>query len=958
MFMKKYLRPSIILFFFLFKPIFSQANRVGMSGEKWLVKKTAHFDIHYSAQQQDLGLYYSQIAETAYLNLSKVFIQSPEKITIVLNDSTDNSNGYATVLPYPLIMIYPVQVTNHDTLSEAGEWSRELLTHEMTHIFQMFPYRGFYNWLRPIYGTIVSPNLLTPSWWKEGMAIELETQFSPQGRSRSDLQNSTVRSLVIDDKLAKFTLAEANETLNTWPYGNRPYFLGSMLMSEIVHDGGLNSIGQIVNQQSGRAPYFIEAPVNDAIGRSYQSQFYQMIENQTRQALNQIQQLKTAPETTGVIVDDNLLSSRHPRFHSATKTLGLIGSKKTGPEILFYKWNENLKKYMPDSLQTHQISGTLGTFEFHPTNESIVFSKVAVVNSKQEFSDLYVFDLQTQKQKQITRGERAREPQYSVSGNDILFISIANGRTEFKVLNLQTELIESIYKADFKDRITQAIDLNANQYLINIRDQNGLQKLILIEKNTKATANLTSEHKQIRFIKKSVDRIYFTSTNNGVSNIYATEDLSGPATAETHLMTGALSFDIDGQKIFATIIGSSGTQVQEIIKRSVNFKNLAPLPEIQNVIANRYQFKEINITNPESIEEDYSVWPKILPHYWFPYLSTSSSNAGVFAQIQTAGQDPLNLHQYQVVLNYETYLKKMGFNFNYLNSVYEWQITASATQIQKIYGVQNLVSIQTNTYALGALPDVFKISDSLSVNFGAIMRKTDDQFLITDHSGGYLQTIYKKYEQKVTQYYPMSGYGIGLRYENLTAQTDLGTRLGDYSQFAGSVLGYFSKWLPEDHSLAFKFDGLYTFEDVSSRFGTSNSQFSQINDSLIPQFATRGYQAGQFYGAQLLTATSEYRFPIKNIHSGSGTDPYFIKTLTGAVVVDGISTKGFGINEFDILTPLTLSEQFWSAGIEARLSTTLGYFIPLNFVLGYYLPFSPAYGKSAQMGLSLQIGGL
>ena len=125
----------------------------------------------------------------------------------------------------------------------------------------------------------------------------------------------------------------------------------------------------------------------------------------------------------------------------------------------------------------------------------------------------------------------------------------------------------------------------------------------------------------------------------------------------------------------------------------------------------------------------------------------------------------------------------------------------------------------------------------------------------------------------------------------------------------------------------------------------------------MSQFVARGYQSGQFFGSQLFTANSEYRFPIKAIHRGSGTDPYFFKTLTGAIVVDGVSTNGFGVNEFDVLTPLTLSDQFFSLGIEARLATTLGYFIPMNFIVGYYMPFSPAYGKFAQMGLSLQIGG-
>jgi hypothetical protein len=477
--MQKYL--CLLLSLLCFE--FSVANRVGNSNEKWFIQKTLHFNIHHSAQHQDLGLYYAKIAETAYAQLSTVFTNKPDQITIVINDSTDSSNGYATVIPYPLIMIYPVQISNQETLSEAGEWARELLTHELTHIFQMYPSNGFYKWLRPVFGSIVSPNLITPSWWKEGMAIEIETRFSPQGRSRSYLQNATIRSLVNDDLLSSFSLAEANETLKTWPYGNRPYFFGSMMMSEIAHDGGLPAINHIVERQSERAPYFLEVPIKEAIDRSYQNEFYKVIDTQTKQAKKQIEILKSQPLTETKAVDEFLLSSRHPRYNENLKTLGLIGLKKSGAEILFYIWDNENKKYNTDSRQK-KISGTLGTFEFHPTEPQIIFSKIDAVNSKNDFSDLYLYNLKTHEEKKITKSERAREPVFSPDGNDVLFIATGQGQTELKILKLKTEKIESIHKTDKFERITQAIYLNNEDLLINVRNKNG-QQIIYLQSKTK-----------------------------------------------------------------------------------------------------------------------------------------------------------------------------------------------------------------------------------------------------------------------------------------------------------------------------------------------------------------------------------------------------------------------------------------------------------------------------------------
>lgn len=55
--MQKYL----VLFLGLFLSQNTLANRVGFSDEKRIVQHTPHFEIHHSAQQQDLGLYYAQL---------------------------------------------------------------------------------------------------------------------------------------------------------------------------------------------------------------------------------------------------------------------------------------------------------------------------------------------------------------------------------------------------------------------------------------------------------------------------------------------------------------------------------------------------------------------------------------------------------------------------------------------------------------------------------------------------------------------------------------------------------------------------------------------------------------------------------------------------------------------------------------------------------------------------------
>ena len=248
----------LFLISILFFNLSSYAQRIGFSDDVWKTIKTEHFDIIFSAQQQDLGLYYAQVAEKAYQNLQTVFTEKPTRTVIVVNDSTDASNGYATRIPYPLIMAYPVLINDHDSLTEAGEWARELITHEMTHILQFEPALGFYKYIRPVFGTIVAPNLLLPIWWKEGMAVEMETQFSPRGRLRSNFQDASLRAMVLDRKLFSYTLASVNEMLPSWPFGMRPYLFGSVFWSQLLKDKGISAADFIAQRHGERVPSLLK----------------------------------------------------------------------------------------------------------------------------------------------------------------------------------------------------------------------------------------------------------------------------------------------------------------------------------------------------------------------------------------------------------------------------------------------------------------------------------------------------------------------------------------------------------------------------------------------------------------------------------------------------------------------------------------------------------------------------
>ena len=393
---------SLILFlcscFFTFN---TWAQRIGFADENWKTITTEHFDVIFSAQQQDLGLYYADVAEKAYQNLQTLFTERPARIVIVINDKTDASNGYATRIPYPLIMAYSVQINDHESLSESGEWARELITHEMTHILQLEPALGFYKLLRPIFGSIVAPNLLLPLWWKEGMAVELETQFSNRGRLRSIHQDAALRAMHLDNKLFSYTLASANEVLPSWPYGNRPYLFGSLLWSYIAKNKKNSAIDQLTMQHGESLPYFISAPVQQLNEPSYDEIYDQTllgVKSNVDQQLKSLDKL-TPTKSTVILIDGQ--SSLQPIYSKKNQLLAFIENKNGDPEITI----KNKDGTFVDGLK-NRPTGSINSLIFHPTLRQIYFTKIERLNSKETFSDIYVYDITTDTVTSVTKVKR------------------------------------------------------------------------------------------------------------------------------------------------------------------------------------------------------------------------------------------------------------------------------------------------------------------------------------------------------------------------------------------------------------------------------------------------------------------------------------------------------------------------------------------------------------------------
>lgn len=961
----------------------------------WKVMELPHFDLIYDAKHQDLANLYADRLEDNLQFLKEYFDIFPTRVAVVLNDRTDLTNGYATPLPYQLIVLFPVLPGPQETIGDYGDWARELTMHEYTHSLSFQPRRGFVKALYYTFGNWVTPNILLPRWWLEGVAVDMETRTSAKGRLRSPYQDGAIRAYVLEDRLKYLRLAEINETsIHTWPQGGRPYLFGSLMWSELIARYGKEQIRELHRRYGGRMPYFINAPLEEETGGGYQSLFNDMRESVYEKAQSQLQVLKRQNFSQGstlkvkngienffpVISPDGLKMIFLSKGDANKRSVRILarpsldvpfdGSQELAE--IDQRFGESLRELNPTPRQLdggidesdHDDAppgGTIQRIAWFPDSTKFVFDKSDTLNRYHEVSDLHFFDLTTMKVKRLTRNERAREASVSPDGKQLVFVKLGAGTTQLALYDLEKESSEIIYSPALQTRISFPVFISSDEILFSERF-NGREVLKKFSFSKKTTEEVLNQYPDARYSTVTKNGLMFSSTLNGVANVYlASFDLkSARPITHTGTFISTASFDSARQEIYVSELTTQGFQI-----RSFPFaKEMAsPLPQVQPLFADRYpsQNREVpSIAKPEP--QDYSAWPWILPRYWFPdfYFSNRGSQIGG----TTGGSDPLGKHVYNLGIAYETEPQETSSQFTYINNQTEATISLNAFDYRT--GVINTpIRFRQQFYALDAVWEIPQIASDFYAGFGYSWIGRDYSDLNysfsgrsfknaeTESSGPSLIANYSNITMSGAQISPEQGFQVAFR---ATDYLQRGTLTEEFRKYQLSYLQFFSKWLPRHHVLMLRTQGQYIDRDVSLAYMDFSMPYAPFANSISPYYLMRGYDNGQFLGKSVANYTAEYRFPIAYVYSGNGTIPFFLKRIHGALIADGLTVDGYSYYEpTETYEAVDKWKSFWTTGAELKFDVTLGYHIPMTLYFGWYSPHDSRYTSGQYFTFGLQL---
>lgn len=937
---------------------------------QWKKITTEHFEVIFDAAQAELGALYASRLEESYRRLAPFFPEAPQKTIVALQDRTDTTNGSATAFPYPLIVVYPVLPNTADTLSEYGDWALDLATHEYTHILSFHQHSEPVTTLRSIFGSIVTPNILLPRWYLEGVAVYTETRLGQHGRLRSPFQDAMIRAWVEEGRWNDFDLAEINETtIPTWPTGARPYIFGSLYWAHLIKEHGDKTIANLHTRYGGRVPYFLDAPFLDETSMSYEA-FYDRLKFEIEtMARKQLQDLRNLPFTQSQNLELKGITQTNPAISPDGSKLLYVSRNDNGKKSLVILSREDATQPFSKESKSIQFedadqidmtvragdapaAGAIGQVSWFADSKRIVYDKVDSINRFQSFADLYLVDIETQKTIRLSRGLRARDASPSPDQNQLAFVKIEGGKTHLAVMELAGKSVKILHSPALQTRIANPTWLDDQTIAFTERNAFGAESLRTLDISSGEMKEASTGFRVTTQAKLTTKGMLVLSPHSGVLNAYRLDaNLTNPRPI-THVNSGVLGADLDPATgdLYFSLITAEGVRLHRL--PAANFVETENLPTLKPLYNEIVSGDTTIAPNPDAYAiEEYSPISYLMPRYWLPLLAYDQR--GIYAQVSTSSADPLQKHAYSVTAGWDSYLKKGNWNLAYINNNYEPQLTFISANTNS-YLVEKSIATEEKLAAIEALWPMMDWNQDTSTSFGWTYRQKTIQGSGVQRVGPSLGIKYGTVSQGVAQISPETGLQASLLYTNYLADmSDL-----SYQQVFGKFQYYFNKGLPAHHVLYFSTIAVATDKSLSDLntlfYGVSSVGSNITNESLaIP---VRGYLTGQFTGTKIHQATMEYRFPLVGVYQGRGILPLFVKRFHAAVLGDAISLKGFAYSQKSrAFKPEDLSRVYASTGVELNVDTTLGYAFPLTFTVAYYQPLSSLLGNSGSMFFGLKM---
>lgn len=421
----------------------------------WMTMETDHFIIHYTDASQRTALVIAKIAEEIHPSVTKTYGYEPDtKFHFIVKDTDDYANGAAYY--YNNKMLIWCTALDYD-LRGTKNWLRMVITHEYTHIIQLGAARKLPRQIPAVYLQVLGyedekrpdvlygyPNVLSsypfamtviPMWFAEGVAQA--NAYSVADSFKYDFWDShrdmQLRMRALNDSLLPLNDMEVFGKNSLGSEG--VYNHGYSLVQFIARRWGAESLSHLTHEMNSMKVFSFNKATENVLGIDGDSVWTLWADSLKNQYL-----LDTEGIRGHEVKGDTFAAGGYANFHAEYAPDGkdVYYLSNYGFDYLSL---QNLYKQPADTFEIPEkiLSLVEGPFNISPDGKWLIYSKIVRQFNESYYADLYLRNLENDKEVRLTKSARAMDPSFSPDMSRILFVVNHDGTKDIATMEMPSE---------------------------------------------------------------------------------------------------------------------------------------------------------------------------------------------------------------------------------------------------------------------------------------------------------------------------------------------------------------------------------------------------------------------------------------------------------------------------------------------------------------------------------------
>ncbi|MGA9295330.1 MAG: hypothetical protein WBV81_22260 [Ignavibacteriaceae bacterium] len=663
--------------------------------------------------------YVGQCFENALKFNSKLYdYHSDEKTTVLMYDLNDFGNAGTGTIPRNHIVLSIAPLNYEYETAPANERFNTTFNHELVHLVTLDQSTTSDEFFRTVFGGkvgessddpltigyafLTDPRRSTPRWWKEGIAVFLETWMAGGiGRAMGGYDEMVFRTMVQEKKPVYDLLSlETEGTQTDFQVGANSYLYGTRFMNYLALKYGPELLIKWTSRHDGSDAYFI-SDFNRIYHLSLSDAWEQWIKFENKFQEKNLAKLRLNPITQYRTLSAKPLGGLSRAFYDSANHKIYCAIDYPGQVAQIVK--VNTRTGMTDKLHDVKREALyyVTSLAYDPGSQTLFYT-----TDNNDWRSLYSLDIKSGDTKLLLKEQRIGDLAFNIIDKSLWGIRHFNGQSTIVRIPYPYTEWNQIYSWPFGQDMYN-IDLSHDGKTITgaLAEINGQQLLIkmntdsLMEGNYSYDTLFNFENSiPANFIFSNDDKyLYGTSYYSGVSNIYrydfGKKDMNIMSNAETGFFR---PIPVSNDSILTFMYTSEGFQPIMIANKPAENVNAIDLLG-QQVVENHPVVKDwiapppssINIDSMVTDREDYSVfnhfglssfYPVVQGYkYYFSYgLRFNFSDPIGFQNINfSASYSPYN----QLAMNERWHF---DFVYSYLN--WKFESTLNRTNFYDLFG--------------------------------------------------------------------------------------------------------------------------------------------------------------------------------------------------------------------------------------------------------------------------------